>query len=77
MSVRTPSPAPNGRIDPDLKVSMLTRLDFYDVELRAHHEHLRAAYEISAGDEVLDIGCGTGQTTREAGRAAAPARVVG
>jgi SAM-dependent methyltransferase len=52
-------------------------LDFYDVELRAHHEHLRAAYGIGRGDEVLDIGCGTGLTTREAGRAAAPGRVVG
>ena len=26
-------------------------LDFYDAELRAHHEHLRAAYGISPGDE--------------------------
>jgi SAM-dependent methyltransferase len=52
-------------------------LDFYDVELRAHHEHLRAAYGISAGDEVVDVGCGTGLTTREAARAAAPGRVVG
>lgn len=52
-------------------------LDFYDAELRGHHEHLRAAYGISAGDEVVDIGCGTGLTTREAARAAAPGRVVG
>jgi ubiquinone/menaquinone biosynthesis C-methylase UbiE len=52
-------------------------VDFYDAELRAHHVHLRAAYGISAGDEVLDIGCGTGLTTREAARAAAPGRVVG
>ncbi|HWH95589.1 MAG TPA: class I SAM-dependent methyltransferase [Baekduia sp.] len=52
-------------------------LDFYDAELRAHHEHLRAAYGISPGDEVVDIGCGTGLTTREAARAAAPGRVVG
>ena len=51
--------------------------DFYDAELRAHHEHLRAAYGISPGDEVLDIGCGAGLTTREAARAAAPGRVVG
>jgi ubiquinone/menaquinone biosynthesis C-methylase UbiE len=52
-------------------------LDFYDVELRAHHEHLRVAYGIGRGDEVLDIGCGTGLTTREAARATAPGRVVG
>ena len=52
-------------------------LDFYDTELRAHHEHLRAAYGISPGDQVVDIGCGTGLTTREAARAAAPGNVVG
>lgn len=54
-----------------------SRLDFYDVELRAHHKHLRAAYGICCGDEILDVGCGTGLTTREAGREAAPGRVVG
>jgi SAM-dependent methyltransferase len=58
-------------------VSSPNSLDFYDVELRAHHEYLRAAYGISPGDEVLDIGCGTGLTTREAARAASPANVVG
>ena len=57
--------------------SVANSLDFYDAELRAHHEHLRAAYGISAGDKVVDIGCGTGLTTREAARAAAPGRVVG
>src|SRR4051812_16671888 len=51
--------------------------DFYDAELRAHHEHLRAAYGIRPGDHVLDIGCGSGLTTREAARAAAPGRVIG
>ena len=51
--------------------------DFYDAELRAQHEHLRAAYGISPGNEVLDIGCGAGLTTREAARAAEPGRVVG
>src|SRR3954454_22414756 len=58
-------------------MSAPTSLDFYDLEMRAHHEHLRAAYGIRAGDEVLDIGCGTGLTTREAARAAAPGRVLG
>ena len=53
------------------------RLDFYDAELRAHHRHLRAAYGIVRGDEVLDVGCGTGLTTREVGRLAAPGTVVG
>jgi SAM-dependent methyltransferase len=52
-------------------------MDFYDSELRAHHEHLRAAYGISPGDDVVDFGCGTGLTTREAARAAEPGRVVG
>ena len=58
-------------------VSSPTSPDFYDAELRAHHEHLRAAYGISPGDEVVDIGCGTGLTTREAARAASPGRVLG
>src|ERR671919_2783042 len=58
-------------------VSSPNSLDFYDAELRAHHEHLRDAYGIRPGDEVVDIGCGTGLTTREAARAAAPGRVVG
>ena len=58
-------------------MSSPTSLDFYDAELRAHHEHLRVAYGIRPGDEVVDIGCGTGLTTREAARAAAPGRVVG
>ncbi len=58
-------------------IASVALLDFYDSELRAHHEHFRAAYGINAGDAVLDIGCGTGLTTREAARAAAPGRVVG
>jgi ubiquinone/menaquinone biosynthesis C-methylase UbiE len=58
-------------------LSSPSSLDFYDGELHAHHEHLRAAYGIGPGDEVLEIGSGTGLTTREAARAAAPGRVVG
>jgi SAM-dependent methyltransferase len=52
-------------------------LDFYDAELRAHYEHLRAAFGIRPGDEVLDIGCGAGLTTRDAARVASPGLVVG
>jgi SAM-dependent methyltransferase len=49
----------------------------YDDELRAHNERLRAATGIRSGDRVLDVGCGAGQTTREAARAAAPGDVLG
>jgi SAM-dependent methyltransferase len=49
----------------------------YDDELRAHNERLRAAAAIRRGEDVLDIGCGAGQTTREAARAAAPGGVLG
>ena len=49
----------------------------YDDELRAHNERLRGGAAIRVGEEVLDIGCGAGLTTRQAGRAAAPGRVLG
>ena len=49
----------------------------YDAELRLHNELFRAAARVGAGDRVLDIGCGAGQSTREAARAAAAGSVVG
>jgi SAM-dependent methyltransferase len=49
----------------------------YDDELRALYPHLRTAAAIAIGERVLDIGCGAGQTTRDAARAAAPGPVVG
>jgi SAM-dependent methyltransferase len=51
--------------------------DFYDAELRLHNEHLRAAANVQPHDRVLDVGCGTGQTTREAARAAVDGSVLG
>jgi SAM-dependent methyltransferase len=42
----------------------------YDAELRLHNEVLRRAGGIQVRDHVLDIGCGTGQTTRQAARTA-------
>ena len=42
----------------------------YDAELRRHNEVLRRAVGVQLHDHVLDIGCGTGQTTREAARTA-------
>lgn len=49
----------------------------YDAELRLHNEHLRAAARVGSHDHVLDIGCGTGQTTREAARAAHAGSALG
>ena len=43
----------------------------YDAELVRYQERLRPALDVRPGDHVLDVGCGTGQTTREAARAAA------
>jgi len=51
--------------------------DFYDFELRAYNERLRAATGVGARDHVLDIGCGAGQTTRDAARAAPDGHVLG
>jgi SAM-dependent methyltransferase len=49
----------------------------YDAELRRHHEVLRQACGVRLHDHVLDIGCGTGQTTREAARTARAGSALG
>ncbi|CVI62649.1 methyltransferase domain-containing protein (plasmid) [Agrobacterium leguminum] len=49
---------------------MVDRADFYDAELHRYNGHLQTAARVGVDDRVLDIGCGTGQTTREAARAA-------
>jgi SAM-dependent methyltransferase len=56
---------------------MLDRADFYDAELERHNQHLRAAASIGVRDRVLDIGCGAGQSTRDAARAAVEGNVLG
>ncbi|MDT5149066.1 MAG: hypothetical protein QOI01_799 [Mycobacterium sp.] len=42
----------------------------YDAELRHYHARLLEAVDIDVDARVLDIGCGTGQTTRSAAHAA-------
>jgi SAM-dependent methyltransferase len=49
----------------------------YDAAVRHHTDRLWEAAGISLADHVLDIGCGTGTTTREAARAASSGSALG
>ncbi len=49
----------------------------YDGEMRFLQGRFRAACEVQAGDRVLDVGCGGGQTTREAAADVGQGHVVG
>ena len=49
----------------------------FDDEVRPHNERFRAAAQVGSGNRVLDIGCGTGQSTREAARAASGGSALG
>jgi len=49
----------------------------YDAELSRYNVRLRAAAGVRTADRVLDIGCGTGQTTRDAARAATSGSALG
>lgn len=49
----------------------------YEAELQSHNAALLPACAIRSHEHVLDIGCGTGQTTREAARLAANGSAFG
>ncbi|MGH2686334.1 MAG: class I SAM-dependent methyltransferase [Actinomycetota bacterium] len=51
--------------------------DRFDRAVATHHGEFLAAAAIGRDDRVLDVGCGTGQTTCDAARAAAAGSVVG
>ncbi len=53
------------------------RLSGYDAELRRHTAILHRACDVRPPDHVLDIGCGAGQTTRQAARAAVAGSALG
>jgi SAM-dependent methyltransferase len=49
----------------------------YDAELRLHNQVLRRACGVRPHDHILDVGCGTGQTTRQAARKATAGSALG
>ncbi|PDT78645.1 class I SAM-dependent methyltransferase [Sinorhizobium sp. BJ1] len=60
-----------------VRVETLNRADFYDAELKLHNEHLRATASVGIRDRVLDIGCGAGQSTRDAAHVAVEGNPLG
>jgi SAM-dependent methyltransferase len=51
--------------------------EHFDRAVAAHHGPFMAAAAVAAPDRVLDIGCGTGQTTRDAALAAVSGSALG
>jgi cyclopropane fatty-acyl-phospholipid synthase-like methyltransferase len=49
----------------------------FDAESRPHNQRFRAAAGVAPADRVLDVGCGTGQSTRDAARAAVAGSALG
>src|ERR671925_1109556 len=51
--------------------------DYFDRAVGYYHSLLFDAAEVARADRVLDIGCGTGQTTRDAARRATEGGALG
>ena len=61
----------------DRGLSKVNDLFGYDAELSRYNGRLREAAGVRAADRVLDVGCGTGQATREAARSAKSGSALG
>lgn len=66
-----------GAWDGDEGAFWAERADRFDDGVAAYRERFFAAAAIGATDTVLDVGCGAGQTTRDAARVASSGSVVG
>jgi SAM-dependent methyltransferase len=51
--------------------------EYFDRSVAVYHQRLLEAAAIGERDRVLDVGCGTGQTTRDAARAASAGSAFG
>src|SRR5688572_30396812 len=51
--------------------------EYFDRSVAPYHQRLLAVAAIGEHDRVLDVGCGTGQTTRDAARAASAGSALG
>ena len=55
----------------------LTHEEHYNAAVAGYQQRLAESASVQRGQRVLDIGCGCGESTRAAARAAAPGRVRG
>ena len=51
--------------------------EYFDRSVAVYHERLLDVAAIGEGDRVLDVGCGTGKTARDAARAASAGSALG
>jgi SAM-dependent methyltransferase len=51
--------------------------EYFDRSVAVYHERLLDVAAIGEGDRVLDVGCGTGKTARDAARAASSGSALG
>ena len=54
-----------------------THADYFDRAMTDYHRRLLSAAAVGRSDQVLDIGCGTGQVARDAARMAAAGSALG